>query len=823
MTKKNKFLLASVSLTMIATASCLAVALLPKANLKAIGQIDEVWKHYSERMPGVHPGIKEYWVGCNAHTYQFTEPTEGRIEDVTGWDTTEFLENDERYTYQCVKKIADSALSDASDAVAPYGVGEGFTQVKGRAYTANDSQAISLDITNYDYVTFGLCHNMEYLLLYGGGNSGGDDPETVIARNQAEGNVNFTMWQDAWYYFTLERNAEGKWDTYIGKFATAKRASASIPMADSEKNATNLNQIIRTWKWGGFPEDAMIFCTEVYAGEKDQHHFVYESTKVSPVETGTCAVCGATTERPAAAPDFTQNRFGAKLMRLGTDVSYWTPGYMGGYNLNPYAATSLAYKFYYWDLLQAYLPRIDFSKYASVQFDLESVVITDNKDGNPVGFRLGIGTDEADVVRYADSWDNAEVSGGKLVFTTYANKVVAELQLGLASRTYTITDEDMIHGDASVIVSIGGYLNSGSYGILFKNMTLVEKPNAASINDSSIKEIYLEKQVRRVEQQDHWKTDPDYATYGNESGHADYYKFGDREAIHFSAHYASDDPKFTYNSHWSEWRFHHVQAGLTSVRFSYLYEDSNTDTGDDGVGVQVHTMAQWYGAAYQGRTMNLVADGQWHTITVTGDAYDINFFVMKIYHFTGDIYISNIIYSTNESDVTDESIKEIQLNKQVRRVEQQDHWKSDPDYETYGNESGHAEYLKAGNRDVIHFSAHYAVDDPKYTYNSNWSEWRFTHSVTGVSSVTFTYLYEDSNTDTGDDGVGVQVHTMAQWYDNNKTISANGYVGANMTLVADGNWHTVTVQAASAYDITHFVMKIYHFTGDIYISDIIYV
>ena len=43
--------------------------------------------------------------------------------------------------------------------------------------------------------------------------------------------------------------------------------------------------------------------------------------------------------------------------------------------------------------------------------------------------------------------------------------------------------------------------------------------------------------------------------------------------------------------------------------------------------------------------MNLIPDGQWHNITVTGDAYDINFFVMKIYHFTGDIYISNIIYA----------------------------------------------------------------------------------------------------------------------------------------------------------------------------------
>ena len=56
-------------------------------------------------------------------------------------------------------------------------------------------------------------------------------------------------------------------------------------------------------------------------------------------------------------------------------------------------------------------------------------------------------------------------------------------------------------------------------------------------------------------------------------------------------------------------------------------------------------MAQWYGASYEARTMTLVNDGQWHTITVTGAAFDATHFVMKIFHVPGDIYISNIIYA----------------------------------------------------------------------------------------------------------------------------------------------------------------------------------
>ena len=288
------------------------------------------------------------------------------------------------------------------------------------------------------------------------------------------------------------------------------------------------------------------------------------------------------------------------------------------------------------------------------------------------------------------------------------------------------------------------------------------------------------------------------------------YKSLDREVIRFSAHYESTDPKFTYNSNWSEWRFNHVQAGLTSVTFDYMYFDTNEETGNDGVSY-VHTMCQWYGAAYQGRTMNLIADGEWHTITVTGDAYDTNFFVMKIYHFTGDILLSNIRYSTNEADVLDASIKEIYLEKQVRRVEQQDAWRS-PIGEA-SNEVGHAEYFKFGTKDAIHFSAHYESTDPKFTYNSNWSEWRFHHVQAGLTSVTFDYMYTDSNTDLGNDGVS-DVHTMCQWY-------GAAYQGRTMNLIPDGQWHTITV-TGDAYDTNYFVMKIYHFTGDIYISNIVY-
>ena len=55
------------------------------------------WVHYARREPTEEAkGIKEYWVQCGG-TYQFTAPTSGTIVEGSGYDTSEFLENDDRW------------------------------------------------------------------------------------------------------------------------------------------------------------------------------------------------------------------------------------------------------------------------------------------------------------------------------------------------------------------------------------------------------------------------------------------------------------------------------------------------------------------------------------------------------------------------------------------------------------------------------------------------------------------------------------------------------------------------------------------------------
>ena len=810
---KNKKLLVSALLgvSTLAIGAVVGIASSKKSGFRAYANpVEPEWHHYSERMPGVQPGIKEYWVQCGGN-YQFTEPADADIVDMNTWDTSGFAADDDRYTYQCVKKIADSAITNSVADTAPYGVGAGFTSVQGKNYTSNwYDNAANLDLTNYDYVTFGLAHTVgDYLCIFGGDGGQGDRIEDCIANN-----CSFTMSKDRWYYFTLERNAQGKWDAYVGIFAVAKRASASLKMADDQKNANNLNAILGLWNFTDPLPEGKLFSTEVYAGEKGRHNYVWDTSKISPVEVGTCAVCGDIAERPAAALNYASNKYGAKLLNhtaSDADVGGWTSSAFSGTFLNVESSTSLSYCYYNWNTFYMYLPRIDFTKYTSVAFDLDSIVRNPGGDFGLTGAEnyYKIGFAEASMQLFAGTAADCVIGGAKLAFNRFADgKVVAKISsFGLVDElAFNITNADVINGRESVILYVSCGFNTGSCAIQISNPVLNQKPDAAAVTDASIKEIYLEKQVRRVEQQDAWKSPIGSAS--NEVGHADYYKFDDRDAVHFSAHWVSGDPEFTYNSGWSEWRFAHVKAGLTSVTFTYLYEDSNSETSNDGTG-DVHTMAQWYGATYQARKMTLVNDGQWHTITVSGAAYDTNYFVMKIFHFTGDIYISNIIYSMDYDDVEDASIKDFYTTKQVRRVDQQDVWRNGDSV----NEEGHADFIKLDGHETVHLSAHYAADDDKYGYNSGWSEWRFSHMQSGLKTVTFTYLYVDSNTDTSDDGNGA-VHTMAQ-------LNGAAYAARSMSLIADGQWHTATV-TGDAYDTNYFVMKIFHFTGDIYISNIMY-
>ena len=261
---------------------------------------------------------------------------------------------------------------------------------------------------------------------------------------------------------------------------------------------------------------------------------------------------------------------------------------------------------------KVYLPEVDYRAFKSVTFEIAASASY-----------AGFGFVSNNLV-----YNSAAAITGTLFVENNDGTFNATITSNNGNRTATITDNNVLDGLAPLMIY---YENQAAYRqFLVKSVTVDCSINESEVRDASITEVNVSK-IKRCEQTS-----------------AEYIRFGMRDAIHFSAHYtdpASDE--YIANGETSEWRFMHTISGLTSITLDYLYVDSNSDTTTGAypdLGA-LHTFAQWHTTAYEGRLMNLTADGIWHTITITGAASNIDFFVMKIYHFTGDIYVSNIIYA----------------------------------------------------------------------------------------------------------------------------------------------------------------------------------
>ncbi len=125
-----------------------------------------------------------------------------------------------------------------------------------------------------------------------------------------------------------------------------------------------------------------------------------------------------------------------------------------------------------------------------------------------------------------------------------------------------------------------------------------------------------------------------------------YYEVDGRRALKVSAVELTDAQReLIYNganSGFSEWRFAKT-VSTNKVTFDYKYWDVNTQNYSDGT-INAHCGAQFYAGGYNNASMDLINDNAWHSMTVTADqVYNITYFVMKIYHFEGVLYISNLV------------------------------------------------------------------------------------------------------------------------------------------------------------------------------------
>ena len=140
----------------------------------------------------------------------------------------------------------------------------------------------------------------------------------------------------------------------------------------------------------------------------------------------------------------------------------------------------------------------------------------------------------------------------------------------------------------------------------------------------------------------------------------EYYSIDGRNALYFSFDYdaLSDDDKARIkngttdisgdattsgnvaNYGYSETRF--TYSGKVSYfTFEYKYWDLNRDLASDG-GKACHMMAQAHDTAYNYEDLELINDNEWHTAIVQCEDRTIDFLILKIQHFHGELYLSNM-------------------------------------------------------------------------------------------------------------------------------------------------------------------------------------
>lgn len=134
--------------------------------------------------------------------------------------------------------------------------------------------------------------------------------------------------------------------------------------------------------------------------------------------------------------------------------------------------------------------------------------------------------------------------------------------------------------------------------------------------------------------------------------------------------------------------------------------------------------------------------------------------------------------------------------------------------------SGTYKYYEVDGRNALKVSATGLNDSQRaliQSANSGFSEWRFEKATT-TDTVTFDYKYWDVNTEKYQGGP--VCHLDAQFV-TAETINGTKYQNASMELINDNAWHSMTVTGDQVYTITHFLMKIYHFEGELYISNLV--
>ena len=126
--------------------------------------------------------------------------------------------------------------------------------------------------------------------------------------------------------------------------------------------------------------------------------------------------------------------------------------------------------------------------------------------------------------------------------------------------------------------------------------------------------------------------------------------------------------------------------------------------------------------------------------------------------------------------------------------------------------SGNIDFYNVDGKSTLRISTEEVTKEQQSSLdysNFGYSEIGFSKELTGRITAQFNYKIYDLNTEQ----LGSAARVQAVWIG----LDGNKYT-TDMELNTDNGWHTVNVSSLDKYYVKGFALKIYHFTGEMYIS-----
>ena len=226
---------------------------------------------------------------------------------------------------------------------------------------------------------------------------------------------------------------------------------------------------------------------------------------------------------------------------------------------------------------------------------------------------------------------------------------------------------------------------------------------------------------------------------------------------------------------------------------------------------------------------DLILDGEWHTMNVDfGETVEIIDILLNLYHFQGELLIANLELKTpfynseiTAENVTSDSLKTIVDSKfkqcdQCTEVNKQG---GTPEYVLAAKDFGLVEalyvsrtYAWAGNEAEQFTEFRFDVDGSKKATKIS-----FDYKIEGTVETNDRYTFKDLAGNEFKADAYVQIKTPA-----NHPLAGDSYPELSGTdLVLDGEWHTMTYTFAEPLEIINILLNLYHFEGEMLISNLV--